>query len=208
MLPQKTIIGSRILKIIHLLKENLNNKLSIRKISQRANLSYDNCYKAIFDLSGRGIINIEKNGKVNYCSLKKSPETALLLAYVSFLETKKFLERKPNLRRAASQFLEQAGNHSYSIILFGSYAKEKERENSDIDILCLAEISKKSEILKEARFTGMKYDKRIQVIVADKNSLIEMLQAKEVNIGKEALNTGKVLFGFEQYWNIVMDALK
>lgn len=198
----------RVIKVISLLKKNLTKSSSIREISQRAGISYDGCYKTILNLSGRGIILLRRKGRINYCSLGNSKEAKLVLSEASLLETEDFLKEKVILKKVVSELLEKIKKEIYSLVLFGSYAKEKERKASDIDLFCLAELNKRSKILKEARFLGMKYNKEIQVTVADKESFEEMLKAKEVNVGTEVLDTGKVLYGFEAYWDIILDLMK
>lgn len=198
MVSKNKIIAQRIVKILAYLKSKRED--SIRQVSLGAKLSYNSCYNTILELSEEGIVSIIKKNGVNYCSLSSSEKAKLLLAYLSLLEKESFLENKIILKKIVSELL--VAKQSFDVLaLFGSYAKGTSQKNSDIDFFCISNDSQKIKLL--ARHLSLKYGKNIQVVMSNKEDFLEMLKENKVNVGTEVVETGIILYGYENYWSLV-----
>ncbi|MBU1875948.1 MAG: nucleotidyltransferase domain-containing protein [Nanoarchaeota archaeon] len=202
MLSQNKIVSENVVRILSYLKRDINGSFSIRRISKETKLSYNSCYKTIQSLKEINVILLRKEGGVNYCSLTDSPKAKLLLSYVSLLETEMFLLNKTILKKILKELIDKFNLNIDFLVLFGSFAKGKEKKGSDIDLLCVS--SERNKIQSYVRHLAMKYDKDIQVIVANKEDFAKMLDEEKVNVGKEARDTGIVLHGYESFWGIVL----
>ena len=74
----------------------------------------------------------------------------------------------------------------YSIIIFGSYAQNKQKKNSDLDILLLVkDYSNKKELEIVIKNTTLKSLINLDIHIIDINDFLKMLKEPEENLGKE-----------------------
>ena len=201
MLSQNKIIGGTEVRILSYLRKNLEEKASLRQIATMAPLSYNSCYKSALQLEKEGVLAIERKSGVNYCSLRSSAKTYLLVGYVSLLEAEKVLSPLAILKKIVEEIIFKHREID-CLVLFGSYAKGKAQEKSDIDLFCVGNDSKA--ITAFARHLSLKYSKEIQMVVGNKEEFREMLLAKKVNVGTEVRDTGIILYGYEFFWRMVL----
>ncbi len=88
-----------------------------------------------------------------------------------------------------------SGYHPEKIYLFGSYANDNATEDSDVDIFIIKNTNqRKTERSREARSCIKNYPVAgIDIIVYTPSELQEGMQ-EVVNIGKEAVTTGKLMY--------------
>ena len=94
------------------------------------------------------------------------------------------------------------------MLLFGSYAKEKEKKESDVDLLFIISNredieSYKEKINKALKLSTLKKD--FNIVTTD--DFINMLNQK-YTVGREAFEQGIVLFGTEPYYVMVREHAK
>jgi len=202
MVSPSKIINENVFKIVLLLKHNFKAKFSFRNISKLTGLSYNSCYKTLVGLEKERIIKVEREHGINYSSLQDSNRCGLILAYVSLLESEEFLSKKLIIRKIILELMEKFELEIEVLILFGSYAKNLENPKSDIDLFCITSAGDKMKNF--SRHLGMKYGEDIQLIVAEKKDFLEMLAEKKITVGKEALDTGILLAGYENFWKLIL----
>ena len=88
----------------------------------------------------------------------------------------------------------------YTLILFGSRAEEKQREKSDIDLCIINKDGKKN--IKFSKFELL-FKIEINPIYLKETEFKEMLKEKEQNLAKEIMNKHIILYGEEDYWNLI-----
>lgn len=146
------------------------------------------------------ILETEIIGKSKAICLKAgNPVLRSLLTVSSYEERKEFLNKHSIIKKISSEF-----NTKSIVILFGSYAKSKETEKSDIDILIINNSGK-----KEISFSKYEllFKKKINPIFITQEEFKEMLKDKEENIGKQALKSHIILNNPEEFWGLVLDGI-
>jgi predicted nucleotidyltransferase len=186
------------LKIINYLGKNLEKRFTMHELSIALNIPYASFYRTIQGL--RDIVATEAIGRSKVICLKKdNPIVKAYLTISSDEERKEFLANKPILKKIATEL-----ETDDIVVLFGSYAKGKETEKSDIDLLIINKDGKKS-------LTFSKYEllfkKRINPVFITHKELRDMLKDKEENVGKQALKAHILLSGQEAFWGLVLDGI-
>jgi len=143
------------------------------------------------------ILDIEIIGKAKTLKLNlNNPVVKAYLIISSDEEKKEFLEKHPIIRKIVNEL-----DTKDIIILFGSYAKGKQMERSDVDILVINKNGKKS--LSFSKYELL-YKKEINPIFVTKKELKKMLEDKEENVGKQALKDHIILNNPEEFWGCVL----
>ncbi|HIH15104.1 MAG TPA: nucleotidyltransferase domain-containing protein [Nanoarchaeota archaeon] len=136
-------------KILNMFFENPNKKFHLRELSRSMKVSLPTILTATETLAKEKLI-IKEKGKV------------MTLVYAN-LENKDFIRRKRvyNLQRIYDSNivdnLAQMYGHPQAIILFGSFSRGEDRENSDIDIAVFS--------TKKISFKQEKYEKIFKKII-------------------------------------------
>lgn len=174
MLSKNKIVEEKVYKIVQYLRSILPQTNSIRQVALKTKLSYNSCYKTIQELNKNDIVTVTKKQNNSFCALVKSQKVALLL---SLADKIKIVNGK--IGRVLKELVQEADVNS--MVLYGSYAKNKQRKGSDIDIFCIAE---NNDIIKKAKYVSLKYNVTIEVIVATKEEFEEMLTSSQRTVGK------------------------
>ncbi len=186
----------------NLLRQPLKSK-SLNQIALDSNLSYVTVHKLVPNLIKRKLVKQEKKGKANLISvdLEYAPLEDLSSAILS--EKTKLTKKYPQLIFLINEIEEALAENLYILLLFGSYAKEKPKKESDIDLLFIVSDRKDIEEYKE------KINKALKLLTVKKDfniisikDFINMLSQK-YSVGREAFQQGIVLFGTEPYYAMV-----
>ena len=201
-----------LIKIIGLLRKNLDRGLTILKISKTLKIGYDPAYKHIAEMYKQGIITINKVGNAKQCSLNlKSDKCRNLLQEADLTKTESIYKEYPKIKNILEililKLAEKYVAEMQSIILFGSYAKNTAVKSSDIDILFIVSDLKKKQLREdiERECSSFEYSHIIKInpIITDIVEFKKMLIARELNIGKETREYGIPLYGSEKFWRIL-----
>src|SRR3989338_2583649 len=131
---QKTL-----LKIIELMRKDLDKGLTILEISRRLKIGYRPAYNHITEMGKEGIIHIDKVGNAKQCLLNlSSPKARYILESLDISRKEELYIKNPKLKiieNLISKLAEKFISKIQSIVLFGSYAKGTAGKQSDIDLL-------------------------------------------------------------------------
>ena len=181
------------LKIIDLLNRNKEKQFTMNEIAKSLNQHYSLVHRMLERISKDKIIFKEKVGNSYICRLNKNNEkTAALLALAEIERKEGFYNKNKEIKLILEDLVNSIKENAISIILFGSYAKGKQTEKSDIDILILTE--KKFLIGKTLRELYAKYGREINPIIL---TLEELKQQKDENFVKEVISNHYILYGVE-----------
>ncbi len=203
---QKTL-----LKIIGLMRKELDKGLTILDISKKIKIGYRPAYNHINEMEKEGIVKISKIGNSKQCTLSlESTKTKHLLQELDMLKKeelyKKNLKLKEVIERLIQKLTEKYISEIFSIILFGSYAKGISTKQSDIDLMFIVNDLKNKNLREaiERECASYQYSHNIKVspLITDVGELKKMLGAKELNVGKEAREYGISLYGHELFWRV------
>lgn len=192
------------IKITEFLVRNPQEKFSIREISRQVKIDYKLVHNSIERLVKNKIINKKKYGKTELCALNLK-DAADYLIQVENIRAKRFLERNTGINIIIKDIKEKIKTPYYTLILFGSYAKEKQHKKSDLDLLIIVP---SKEFIKEMEtaINSVRAIKPIKIhsLVITSEDFKEMLASKErLNIAKEALNNHIIFYGAEAYYKLL-----
>ncbi len=203
---QKTL-----LKIIGLMRKDLDKGLTILEISNQLKIGYRPAYNHISEMEKEGIMQVEKIGSAKQCSLNLSnPKTRHLLESLDIARKEELYKENKKLKMIDDLILkltEKFISEIHSIVLFGSYAKRTEAKQSDIDILFIVSDLKNKNLREaiERESASYQYSHNIKIspLITDIEEFKKMLQSKELNVGQEIKEYGISLYGHELFWRII-----
>lgn len=182
-------------KIIKYLLENKNPQ-SIRNISGATLIDYKNTHNIIDQISSE-IVSKNKIGNTNLVNLNLIPNQEIYS--VENKRTKEFLSKNPKLKLIQEDIKEI--NYPFMIILiFGSYAKEKNISSSDIDICIISDNKEKTKELNEKLNL---HTLKLEIQEFTTKEFISMLEKKQNNLGHEIVKSNVILYGIENYYNLI-----
>ncbi len=204
---QKTLI-----KIISLLRKDLNNGLTILEISKRLKIGYRPAYNHIGVMEKEGIVIVKRVGNARQSLLNLNNEKCRhLLAETDIARKEELFKKNQKLGSVldglVSKLSETLASEIHSVILFGSYVKSTATKLSDVDVLFIvADLKDKNtrEVI-ERECAGYSYSHNVKIspLIADVTEFKKMLKAKELNIGKEVKEYGLPLYGSEAFWRLM-----
>ncbi|NQU78534.1 nucleotidyltransferase domain-containing protein [Candidatus Woesearchaeota archaeon] len=198
-----------LLKIMELFRHNLKQGLTIRHVSQTLKIGYRPAYNHITTMAEQGIITIEKVGQAKQSFLNlKNENCRHLLEEVGMQQKKRLFGKYTKLRNILETILnkltEKYISEIHSVVLFGSYAKDRQTEESDIDLLFIVgDIKDKAlreGIERECASFQYSHNMRISPVITDIQELKRMLETEEITVGKETREYGIPLYGSEKFW--------
>ncbi len=170
-------------------------KLHLREIARQTELFEPSAYRFLNSLEKDQILRSEKDGNLKKYSIRKG-----LRAYFLFeaFDLENF-EKLPSIRRnAIKTYLDNLPEKPMFAILFGSTAKGTYREDSDIDILLIA----------NRKINPEQAEKEVNALTAMKMSTFQItykdfltdLKVKEDKVVQSAINSGYPLINHIQYY--------
>ena len=191
-------------KIIGTLLRMPLERRSLLQIAVDTKLSYVTVHKLIPFLVRKKLITLEKKGKASLVSIDFEHAKLEKLSSAALYEKNILLKKYRQLAFLVKEIEEGLSGKFYSLILFGSYAKEKSKKQSDIDLLFIVPKREDIEIYKEKINKSLKVYPTIKkdVKLASTADFMDMLDQK-YTVGREAFQSGLVLFGIEHYYAMV-----
>jgi len=198
-----------LLKIIGLLRKDIYKGQTILEISKKLKIGYRPAYNHITEMEKQEIIIVKRIGMSKQCFLNlKNAKCRHLLEEVDMLRQFELFKRKPILEKLTVKLTDRFTGDIHSIILFGSYAKGRETKTSDIDLLFIvADLKNKNireGIERECGSFQYSHNTKISPLITDVVEFKKMLDAKELNVGKEAREYGMPLYGSEFFWRLIL----
>ena len=186
--------------IISFLIERKNEELNILKISKELKMDYKNAYSIIKRLEMVSLIKIETFGQSSRVKLNTMVHP---LIFEAEFERRKEILKNKNLAVMLSSFKRAIKSRLYVLLLFGSYAKKTQTKSSDIDLMVICPDGLEDAFEKDINRTARSMPLPLHPLVFSESQFIEMANAKEPNVGQEALKNNVILYGIEQYYEMV-----
>lgn len=187
----------------NLLRMSMESK-SLHQIAVDTGLSYVTVHKLMPYLIKRKLVIQEKKGNANLISIDFENAALEKLSSAILYEKSSLMRKYPKLTLLSREIEEALAGEFYILLLFGSYAKENPRKESDIDFLFIIPCKKEIEIYKEKinkslrLYPGVKKD--FNIVSTD--DFMDMLNEK-YTVGRSVFQHGIVLFGAEHYYSMV-----
>ena len=188
--------GNKELRIISLYRGNYTSKFYLRQISSLTKLPLKTCQNTLLSLEKENIIKSKIEGKNKYFTLNSNNVlTKSYLLKTEIYNTEIFLEKYPLF----ITFLKSLSTNEL-IIIFGSFAKLKTNEHSDLDLFIVTNKKQKhplhllpykvhQQILTENLFKKLILNKETLIKEIQENHIILNNHSSYVNIMWE--NYGK-----------------
>ena len=184
-------------KIIKLFIENQKPK-TIREIAKQIKADYRITYIATQRLIDQNTLKKQTVGKSSLCSLKKSHYSFEI--YKAEDERRQEILKNKNLKVLYKEITTKIHSSFFIFLLFGSYAKNKQTKSSDIDLLFIS--NEKDFETKISDIISL-FPLKIHALVFSEEEFIRMKDAKKSNVIQEAIKNNIILFGIENYYNLV-----
>ncbi|MBS3123078.1 nucleotidyltransferase domain-containing protein [Candidatus Woesearchaeota archaeon] len=201
-----------VLKIIGLLRKNLNRGFTILEISKLLKIGYRPAYNHIAELEKIKAITVTRVGSAKHCSLNlENIQSLHFLQEIDLARKEGLYKHKQKIKIIIDELIlkitSKIFSSLHSIVLFGSQAKETATQSSDFDmIFIISDIKDKSvRMIIERECANYQYSHNLKIspIITDMAEFRKMLKSKEINIGKEAKEYGIALYGSEQFWRLI-----
>ena len=186
--------------VIKFLIENKNKELNIRIVSKSLKMDYKNVYFIIKRLEKGALVKIETFGQSNRVKLNAIVHP---LVFEAEFERRKEILKDKNLAVMLSSFKRAIKSKLYVMLLFGSYAKRTQTKSSDIDLMFICPNGLEDAFEKDVNRAARSMPLLLHPLVFSESQFIEMANAKEPNVGQEALKNNIILYGIEQYYGMM-----
>jgi predicted nucleotidyltransferase len=114
-------------------------------------------------------------------------------------------------QRTVKMIKESVGKHIkfYSIVVFGSYAAQEQKKESDLDVAVFIEIKGlKKEIQRALDSVELKSVVKLDGHVITKDEFLEMLRVEEENLGKQIARKHLVAYNHQIFYTIMQEGIK
>ena len=201
-----------LLKIVGLMRKNLDKGLTILEISKRLKIGYRPAYNHINSMGKENIITVERIGNAKKCSLNlDDPKCRHILGELDSMKKEQIYKEYPKVKAIVeglvSKLTTEYISEIHSIVLFGSYAKGTATKTSDIDLIFIVSNLKNKQIREgiERESASYQYSHNIKAspLITDIIEFKKMLRSDKLSVGKEARETGISLYGSEMFWRLV-----
>jgi len=188
-------------RIIKSLIENKEPQ-SILSLSGSAVVDYKNTYNLVNELQTSGAIVREFTGNTNLIKLNFVPNSEIY--NVENKRTQEFLEKNPKLN-VIKNYIEEINYPFMIVLIFGSFAKEKNTLSSDIDLCIISDNEEK--IKKLVEMLNLLFLK-LEIQEFTTKEFISMIEKRQRNLGHEIIKNNIILYGIENYYNLILKWMK
>ena len=162
-------------------------------------------FTTLKELVKDNILNSKRKGNLDIYSLNLP--NPLTIQFLNYLETQENISF-PKLDMI-SEIIEKVPTKNYSLIVFGSYANNKQTKTSDIDI-CLLIDNKDTEKRIKPYLNEIKlnYPIKIDEHCITFEDFVKMLLREEENLGKQIFRKHKTFYNADIYYRLIKEAYK
>jgi predicted nucleotidyltransferase len=183
-----------------ILKKMIESKkeLTIRALSKEIKADYKIVHTACLRLFNKRLVNMKTIGNSKQLSLTNKFSGEIFEAE---LERREEILRDKDLKNILNEIHKNMQTVNFILLLFGSYAKKKANNKSDIDLMFISFKEIENEV--EKIFSLLPF--KIHYLVFTEEQFKKMKDNKELNVVKEAIKSNVVLYGIEQYYEILKE---
>ena len=176
----------------------------IKKLSHNKSDNYVHTVLKRFVASG--ILQEQKVGNVIAYSLTKTIFTLDTIGFVAEYQAKNATQLPfKNIQK----LINKLKTSFYIFIVTGSYAKNTQKEMSDLDVVIICDNSREpNSILSQIRLESELMVPEIHPYVFTQDQFYQMLTNKEANYGKEIARHNLIITGGKAYYSILLEAIE
>ncbi len=192
------------LTIFGVFKKDLFASLTFKQIKEESQQKSNNIVQiALKKFKEQDLVKTEITGDVTTYSLNHNNNlTFSYLNLINDLDIQKRKFPKEILSEIQKKILKQTD--FFVLMVFGSYAKNKATEKSDLDIAVIVESQPtKKEIAPLLETVKRREIKLIDSHIFTRNEFLEMLKVESENVGKQIYKNSIIYYGFIEYCNLI-----
>lgn len=169
------------------------------------NKSHHYVFEALDKFAQKTIIKKEMRGNTNIYKLNERTQILdyFIMAELSIKEKSTHLPIK-----VIQQIQEKIKEAHYTFIVTGSYAQNKQKVNSDLDIAIIIPNDKNKKPFEIALKEGELTIPEVHGFVFTEEEFYQMLINNEFNFGKECAKNHILIYGLEPYYKILLRGLQ
>jgi predicted nucleotidyltransferase len=183
-------------KILKFLIENKENPHSIREISQKLEADYKNTYQALAKINYK---TYSKTKQGNSYLIEFNQDNNIETLSLEEKRTKEFFSKNLSLK-VIKKYVRELNYPFLIVLVFGSYIKKTNTNNSDIDMCIILDNESKSKILNE-KLSLLSLNLELQEFTS--KEFTSMIKKKQNNLGNEIIKNNIILYGKENYYNLI-----
>lgn len=202
------LLNKEELAIMNVFRKNINRTMSIteiQKASKKASKPY--VFNTLKKLARSGLIEKTIVGTSGAYNAKLAIGT---VKYFSLLDIEDF-ENSKVPKKIVQKLIEELNSLKipYCILIFGSYAKGKATEESDVDIgMLVGDSTARKAFGPVVESISLREIIPLHIEIITTHEFFEMLLSKEANLGKEIAYNHIIVFGNEIYYQVMGEAYK
>src|SRR3989344_2763576 len=202
------MITKKQLKILSILFENLFKECSFKEIKKSSKEKSNSIIQnSIKNFLNEELIVERKIGTSKLYLLNNKNEK--IYSYLDIFVQENLLTDKL-LRKSVNIIKEELNKctNFYSLVIFGSYSKREQKNNSDLDIAIFIEDEGKRKIIKSAlNSAGLKSIIKLDAHVITKDEFLEMLKVDYENLGKEIARKHLAIHNSGIFYSILKEGI-
>ena len=192
------------LTIFGVFKKDLFASLTFKQIKEESKQKSNNIVQiALKKFKEHDLVKTEITGDVTTYSLNLNNN--LTLSYLNLINDSEIQKRKfPKEILSEIQKRISKQTNFFILIVFGSHAKNKATEKSDLDIAVIVESEQtKKEIVPFLETVKRREIKPIDYHIFTIDEFLEMLKVDIENVGKQIYKNSIIYYGFIEYCNLI-----
>ena len=192
------------LAIFGVFKRYFFTSLTFKQIKGESKQKSNNIVQiALKEFKEQDLVKTEITGDVTTYSLNFNNN--LTLSYLNLINDSEIQKRKfPKEILLEIQRRISKQTNFFILIIFGSYAKNKATEKSDLDIAIIIESEQtKKEIAPLLETVKRREIKPIDYHIFTRSEFLDMLKADYENVGKQIYKNNLIYCGFIEYCNLI-----
>ncbi|MBU0760376.1 MAG: nucleotidyltransferase domain-containing protein [Nanoarchaeota archaeon] len=194
------MITNKQLKIVDVLNKTPGAALTFSEVGKRTNIkSHSFLQRALAQFEKEEIIKSKKSGVSVFYELDFSPKTILYISLAGY-------EFYKIPAKVTEHLIQEISKETlfFSMVVFGSYAKNEQKKNSDLDVCVIVEDKKITNKVK----SRMENVKRREIIgvhsyVFFVKEFEAMLNSEKENVGKEIARNHLPIYNPHSFYRVV-----
>ncbi|MBI4813037.1 MAG: nucleotidyltransferase domain-containing protein [Methanobacterium sp.] len=182
--------------IVIALLENQEDQLNISQLSKKLNIDYKNTYNIVKRLEKENIITLKRFGNAFDCILNKK---IIPLIFEAEYSRREELLKNKNFRVLFNKL--NSINIPFVALIFGSHAKKRATQYSDIDIMLIYNKNENKNINIERTISLLPLD--IHPVTFSYSEFLKMARSKEFTVVEEAIKNNIIFIGIEDYYRLI-----
>jgi predicted nucleotidyltransferase len=150
--------------------------------------------------------NILSKNKRGGVSFYKISNTSKANSYLSMIAEYKAWNMQNIPKETLYNLFRKINLNFFCLFVVGSYAKNKQTEKSDLDVILIVQ-DKTKEISSELRHFCEMSIPQIHLYVFTDSEFKQMLLSKKPNYGKEAVKNNLIFYGAQSYYKILFEVM-